>query len=163
MPDIHNTVLFGMIHIKYHPLVRFQPTRLLRFSADKNLAAVLILREEDCDVEYDCALLVFECLQTAHVFWDQSGRPAFHRRHSMYVPIYSAGTDRLAHVSLNVIGDHPTKRNGLGLNHGFLDEVVVTSFGVVSRLLRVLLTSLLTTFIPQHDYGSAYIEYVICL
>jgi len=35
-------------------------------------------------------------------------------------------------------GDHPTDRHGLGLNHGFLDDTVLLSFGVA-------------------DYGSAYI------
>ena len=36
-------------------------------------------------------------------------------------------------------GDHPTHRHGLGLNHGYLDDVVMISFGV-------------------YDYGSAYID-----
>lgn len=57
-------------------------------------------------------------------------------------------------------GDHPTDRHGLGLNHGFLDDVVVTSFGVVSRSrFRRSTPDLTVPYFPeQYDYGSAYID-----
>lgn len=55
-------------------------------------------------------------------------------------------------------GDHPTERHGLGLNHGFLDDVVMVSFGVVSDLRIALIINRLTLYLSQSDYGSAYID-----
>lgn len=63
-------------------------------------------------------------------------------------------------AKLLLTGDHPTDRHGLGLNHGFLDDVVVTSFGVVnrSRSRRVALVLTHSSSREQYDYGSAYID-----
>ncbi|ORY78098.1 hypothetical protein BCR35DRAFT_267012 [Leucosporidium creatinivorum] len=100
VPDIHNTVLFGIIHIKYHPLpYLFYERRVVTWNVTSP----------------------YEYL-------------------SVSKPLTYSGTNQADPIfTVAMAWDHPTDRHGLGLNHGFLDDVVVTSFGV-------------------YDYGSAYID-----
>ncbi|KAM0750742.1 hypothetical protein T439DRAFT_288737 [Meredithblackwellia eburnea MCA 4105] len=99
-PDIHNTVLFALIHIKYHPLpYLFYERRAVTW----NVTA-----------PYDYL--------------------------SVSKPLTYSGTNQADPIfTVSMSWDHPTKKHGLGLNHGFLDDVLITSFGVF-------------------DYGSAYID-----
>lgn len=103
VPDVHNTVLFGMIHIKYHPLPYLFYERRI-------------------------------------VTWNTT---APYEYLSVSKPLTYSGTNQADPIfTTSIAWDHPTKKGGLGLNHGFLNEVVITSFGV-------------------GDYGSAYIECVL--
>ncbi|KDE05704.1 hypothetical protein MVLG_03938 [Microbotryum lychnidis-dioicae p1A1 Lamole] len=99
-PDIHNTVLFGMIHVKYHP----EP------------------------------YLFYE---RRIVTWNVT---APYNYLSVSKPLTYSGTNQADPIfTVSIAWDHPSDRHGLGLNHGFLDDTIVTSFGV-------------------GDYGSAYID-----
>ncbi|KAL8287651.1 hypothetical protein RQP46_003509 [Phenoliferia psychrophenolica] len=100
VPDIHNTVLFALIHIKYHPL----------------------------------PYLFYE---RRAVTWNVT---APYEYLSVSKPLTYSGTNQADPIfTVSMSWDHPTQKNGLGLNHGFLDDVLLTSFGVF-------------------DYGSAYID-----
>lgn len=53
-------------------------------------------------------------------------------------PLTYSGTNQADPIfTVSMAWDHPTNRHGLGLNHGFLDDTVIISFGVA-------------------DYGSGY-------
>ncbi|GAA6010122.1 hypothetical protein JCM10207_007570 [Rhodosporidiobolus poonsookiae] len=99
VPDVHNTVLFGMIHVKYHP----QPyLHYVRHIVTWNVTSP------------------YEYLSVSR-------------------PLTYSGTNQADPIfTVSMAWDHPTTAgNGLGLNHGFLDDNVLISFGVA-------------------DYGSAY-------
>lgn len=97
-PDVHNTVLFGIIHVKYHPLPYLHYVR--------------------------------------HVVTWNVTEP--YNYLSVSRPITYSGTNQADPIfTVSMAWDHPTNRHGLGLNHGFLDDRVVISFGVA-------------------DYGSGY-------
>ncbi len=50
---------------------------------------------------------------------------------SVSKPIHFTGTNqRDAIFTVSMSWDHPTVRGGLGLNHGYLDEVLATTFGI---------------------------------
>ncbi|GAA5841662.1 hypothetical protein JCM5353_007182 [Sporobolomyces roseus] len=99
-PDVHNTVLIGMIHIKYHPLPYLHYVRRL-------------------------------------VTWNVTSP---YNYLSVSKPLTYLGTNQADPIfTVSMAWDHPTDRHGLGLNHGFLDDTVLLSFGVA-------------------DYGSAYID-----
>lgn len=58
---------------------------------------------------------------------------------SVSKPLTYSGTNQADPIfTVSMAWEKPTKRHGLGLNHGFLDDTVLISFGVA-------------------DYGSAYI------
>ncbi|KAK4047506.1 hypothetical protein OIO90_006148 [Microbotryomycetes sp. JL221] len=99
-PSIHNTVLFGIIHIKYHPLpYLFYERRVVTWNVTSP----------------------YEYL-------------------SVSKPLTYSGTNQADPIfTVSMAWDHPSSRHGLGLNHGFLDDIVLISFGV-------------------YDYGSAYID-----
>ncbi|TNY24350.1 hypothetical protein DMC30DRAFT_346039 [Rhodotorula diobovata] len=99
-PDVHNTVLFGIIHVKYHPLPYLHYVR--------------------------------------HVVTWNVTEP--YNYLSVSRPITYSGTNQADPIfTVSMAWDHPTNRHGLGLNHGFLDDRVVISFGVA-------------------DYGSGYTD-----
>lgn len=100
VPDIHNTVLFGFIHIKYHPLpYLFYERRAITLNITSPYEYISVSK-----------------------------------------PLTYSGTNQADPIfTTSAAWDHPTKKNGLGLNHGYLDDLVLVSFGV-------------------YDYGSAYID-----
>jgi hypothetical protein len=58
---------------------------------------------------------------------------------SVSKPLTYSGTNQADPIfTVSMAWEKPSKRHGLGLNHGFLDDTVLISFGVA-------------------DYGSAYI------
>ncbi|GAA5987341.1 hypothetical protein JCM10908_001916 [Rhodotorula pacifica] len=100
VPDVHNTVMFGMIHVKYHPLPYLHYVRHI-------------------------------------VTWNTT---APYEYLSVSKPLTYSGTNQADPIfTVSMAWDKPSKRHGLGLNHGFLDDTVLISFGVA-------------------DYGSAYID-----
>ncbi|GAA5827491.1 hypothetical protein JCM11251_003834 [Rhodosporidiobolus azoricus] len=100
VPDVHNTVLFGIIHVKYHPLPYLHYVRHV-------------------------------------VTWNVTSPYEYL---SVSKPLTYSGTNQAdAIFTVGIAWDHPSDRHGLGLNHGFLDDNVLVSFGV-------------------SDYGSAYID-----
>ncbi|GAA5874931.1 hypothetical protein JCM1840_007154 [Sporobolomyces johnsonii] len=99
-PDVHNTVLMGMIHVKYHPLPYLHYVRRL-------------------------------------VTWNVTSPYEYL---SVSKPLTFSGTNQADPIfTVSMAWDHPTDRHGLGLNHGFLDDTVLISFGVA-------------------DYGSGYTD-----
>ena len=56
MPNMHNTVMFGMMHVKYHPLVSILLS--LSVSTTDVRIAVSLLRATDSHLEYDGAVRV---------------------------------------------------------------------------------------------------------
>lgn len=89
-PDIHNTVLFGMIHIKVVQPFMFYERRVVTWNVTAPYEYVSVSK-----------------------------------------PIQYTGTNQMdAIFTVSMAWDHPQTRGGLGLNHGYLDEVVVTSFGI---------------------------------
>ncbi|GAA5999846.1 uncharacterized protein JCM10292_003770 [Rhodotorula paludigena] len=99
-PDVHNTVLFGIIHVKYHPLPYLHYVR--------------------------------------HVVTWNVTEP--YEYISVSRPLTYSGTNQADPIfTVSMAWDHPTDRYGLGLNHGFLDDSVLISFGVA-------------------DYGSGYTD-----
>ncbi|GAA5849159.1 hypothetical protein JCM8547_006465 [Rhodosporidiobolus lusitaniae] len=100
VPDVHNTVLFGIIHVKYHPLPYLHYVRHV-------------------------------------VTWNVTSPYEYL---SVSRPLTYSGTNQADPIfTVSMAWDHPTDHAGLGLNHGFLDENVLISFGVA-------------------DYGSGYID-----
>ncbi|POY75273.1 hypothetical protein BMF94_1643 [Rhodotorula taiwanensis] len=100
VPDTSNTVMFGIIHVKYHPLPYLHYVRHI-------------------------------------VTWNTT---APYEYLSVPKPLIYSGTDQADPIfTTSMSWDKPSKRHGLGLNHGFLDDTVLISFGVA-------------------DYGSAYID-----
>ncbi|GAA5913266.1 hypothetical protein JCM6882_000048 [Rhodosporidiobolus microsporus] len=100
VPDVHNTVLFGLVHVKYHPLPYLHYVRHV-------------------------------------VTWNVTSPYEYL---SVSRPLTYSGTNQGdAIFSVSMAWDHPSDRHGLGLNHGFLDDNVLISFGVA-------------------DYGSGYID-----
>ncbi|GAA98031.1 uncharacterized protein L969DRAFT_617657 [Mixia osmundae IAM 14324] len=102
-PTIHNTVLVGLIHVKYHP----EP------------------------------YLYYE---RRAVTWNVTSPFEYL---SVSPPLTYMGTNQADPIfTVSVVWDHPSsKGGGLGLNHGFLDDRMIISFGVA-------------------DYGSGYIDVV---
>ncbi|GAA5905800.1 hypothetical protein JCM8208_000903 [Rhodotorula glutinis] len=99
-PDVHNTVMFGIIHVKYHPLPYLHYVR--------------------------------------HVVTWNVTEP--YKYLSVSRPLTYSGTNQADPIfTVSMAWDHPTNRHGLGLNHGFLDDTVIISFGVA-------------------DYGSGYTD-----
>ncbi|GAA6049379.1 hypothetical protein JCM3770_007316 [Rhodotorula araucariae] len=99
-PDVHNTVLFAIIHVKYHPLPYLHYVR--------------------------------------HVVTWNVTEP--YNYLSVSRPLTYSGTNQADPIfTVSMAWDHPTQRHGLGLNHGFLDDTVLISFGVA-------------------DYGSGYTD-----
>lgn len=122
-PNVHNTVLFGIIHIKYHPEVSLIP---LLHCRRRDLTKSLLLSSQP--------YLFYE---RRVVTWNVT---APYDYLSVSKPLTYSGTNQADPIfTVSIAWDHPTERHGLGLNHGFLDDVVITSFGV-------------------GDYGSAYID-----
>ncbi|GAA5866987.1 hypothetical protein JCM3774_003747 [Rhodotorula dairenensis] len=100
VPDVHNTVLMSIIHVKYHPLPYLHYVRHV-------------------------------------VTWNVT---APYEYVSVSKPLTYSGTNQADPIfTVSMAWEKPTKRHGLGLNHGFLDDTVLISFGVA-------------------DYGSAYID-----
>lgn len=58
--------------------------------------------------------------------------------------------------TVSMAWDRPTERHGLGLNHGFLDDILITSFGVVRSSLTFFARK--TNTVSQFDYGSGFID-----
>ena len=123
-PDVHNTVLFGIIHVKYHPLVRPLPCSLSpwRSTADADLLAAPSTQPYLHYVRHVVTWNVTEPYNYLSV-----SRPLTYSGTNQADPIFT----------VSMAWDHPTTRHGLGLNHGFLDDTVIISFGVA-------------------DYGSGY-------
>ncbi|GAA5957179.1 hypothetical protein JCM8115_003981 [Rhodotorula mucilaginosa] len=100
VPDVHNTVLMSIIHVKYHPLPYLHYVRHV-------------------------------------VTWNVT---APYEYISVSKPLTYSGTNQADPIfTVSMAWEKPSKRHGLGLNHGFLDDTVLISFGVA-------------------DYGSAYID-----
>ncbi|GAA6036697.1 hypothetical protein JCM8097_003434 [Rhodosporidiobolus ruineniae] len=101
VPDVHNTVLFGIVHVKYHPLPYLHYVRHV-------------------------------------VTWNVTSPYEYL---SVSRPLTYSGTNQADPIfTVAVAWDHPSDaKHGLGLNHGFLDDNVLISFGVA-------------------DYGSGYID-----
>ncbi|BGP09240.1 hypothetical protein OF846_003005 [Rhodotorula toruloides] len=100
VPDVHNTVLFGIIHVKYHPLPYLHYVRHV-------------------------------------VTWNVTSPYEYL---SVSKPLTYSGTNQADPIfTVSMAWQSPSDRHGLGLNHGFLDDTVLISFGV-------------------GDYGSAYTD-----
>lgn len=149
VPDIHNTVLFGIIHIKYHPLVS-----LCFLSASRRGATELTIsfRSLTSSTNVVSSLGTLQHLTTTSVFPSLSLTveptkpiPSSPSPSLVRPDLRSSSARSLAHNAERSAGDHPTDRHGLGLNHGFLDDVVVTSFGVVRSHPPFTWCSLLTS------------------
>lgn len=115
------------------------PRQLELISSDFR-AALPALRAPHRDLEHDCPVRVPVGSEAAHLLGHESSQwKITPGRQSAAceadVPVHEQA-DPMFTTSMS--WDKPSKRHGLGLNHGFLDDTVLISFGVA-------------------DYGSAYI------
>lgn len=99
LPSKENTVLFGIVHVKFPQDYAWYERRVVTYSSE---------------APYEMQSV------SKHIVYSGTN-----------------GDDPIVTTSMS--WQHPTRRDGGGLNHGFLDDVLLTSFGA-------------------HDFQSNYIE-----